>query len=365
MNPEMVLDAPRDDGNAPLCSTGIFSGDVNGNFNATYLAYLPFTPMNQGQVPGFDPKPVRVLYVAGHGRSGSTIFTQTLEQAEGVLSVGEFIAAIWIYGLVDNRLCGCGVPLRECSFWTEVFERAFGGWESPSLDVDEMVGLWLQVARFQNIPQIISRSRSFAFETALQSYTAYLETLYRAIQSVSGAEVIVDSSKSPTYAYILDTMKSIDLRVAHLVRDSRAVAFSMLREKLRPEFTDKSQYLEQSHPFKTAFKWMAYNLALVSIAKKYKERYLLTRYEDFVANPPRTFESIWHLAGIEKCTPIPQLGHQIQLGINHQINGNPVRFNRGQVTLNADNEWKAKMNPTDKFIITALTLPLLKHYGYL
>ena len=71
-------------------------------------------------------RPVKVLYVAGLGRSGSTILANTLGQVEGFFSGGE-LNFIWKHALIENRLCGCGRPSRECPFWGPVFNGEFGG----------------------------------------------------------------------------------------------------------------------------------------------------------------------------------------------------------------------------------------------
>jgi hypothetical protein len=62
------------------------------------------------------PKPldaaVRVLYIGGWGRSGSTLLDLILGQAPGVFSAGE-VREIWQSGLVENRPCGCERPFRS------------------------------------------------------------------------------------------------------------------------------------------------------------------------------------------------------------------------------------------------------------
>jgi hypothetical protein len=50
--------------------------------------------------------------------------------------------------------------------------------------------------------------------------------------------------------------------------------------------------------------------------------------------------------------------------VSHTVSGNPNRFDTGAVALRQDSEWQNKMNPCDKALVTALTLPLLKHYRY-
>ena len=55
--------------------------------------------------------------------------------------------------------------------------------------------------------------------------------LYRAIATVTGARVIVDSSKLPSYLAVLRGVDGLDVRTVHLVRDPRAAAFSWQRAK--------------------------------------------------------------------------------------------------------------------------------------
>ena len=52
---------------------------------------------------------------------------------------------------------------------------------------------------------------------------------------MSGRSVVIDSSKDPSYAYVLARAPEIDLRVAHTIRDSPAVAYSWAKRVVRPE----------------------------------------------------------------------------------------------------------------------------------
>src|SRR5690242_10887667 len=72
---------------------------------------------------------VKVLFIAGSGRSGSTLLDMLLGQINGFYSTGE-LRFIWERGFGQNQLCGCGKPFRECDFWTEVVKEGFGGFES-------------------------------------------------------------------------------------------------------------------------------------------------------------------------------------------------------------------------------------------
>ena len=77
--------------------------------------------------------------------------------------------------------------------------------------------------------------RSAQQQKNIEAYRRILTKLYCAIQSVSGSQVIVDSSKGPRYAMLLNEIPEIDLRVVHLVRDSRGVVYSWQKKHVKPE----------------------------------------------------------------------------------------------------------------------------------
>ena len=41
-----------------------------------------------------------------------------------------------------------------------------------------------------------------------------------------------------------------------------------------------------------------------------------------------------------------------------------ARFKRGTVALRVDDEWERELSVKDRRLVTALTFPLMKHYGY-
>ena len=176
-----------------------------------------------------------VLYIGGHGRSGSTILAQTLGQIPGFVNVGE-LWQIWHRGLRENERCGCGQLFHSCEFWRAVGDEAFGGWQN--VDVDKMVAFRPYLKRRRYAPHFAlaakTNVRTRQMNALLEEGGPVLERLHRAIQTVSGAEVIVDSSKRFSYAVLLSLLPFADLRVVHLVRDSRAVAYSWRRSKESP-----------------------------------------------------------------------------------------------------------------------------------
>jgi hypothetical protein len=60
-----------------------------------------------------------VLYIAGFGRSGSTVLTNLLGEADGVFAAGE-VLQFWRAMSTETCICGCGRAIKECSVWQGV-----------------------------------------------------------------------------------------------------------------------------------------------------------------------------------------------------------------------------------------------------
>ena len=304
---------------------------------------------------------IKVLYVAGFGRSGSTLIGNILGQIDGFFSVGE-LRNIWRHGLIENKVCGCGALFRECEMWRAALNTAFGGVDR--IDPREMIQLRKRVARKRHIPLMLSPWGRRLLEPHLGEYLGNLESLYRAIQATTGSRVIVDSSKNPFYGYALKMMPSVDLYVVHLVRDPRAVAYSWLRKKRLHPDTEDSAHMRQHTPLKSSLRWMERNLSAEAFWRRSAGRYLMLRYEDFATKPQEVVRQILDLVQ-ERASLLPFVGErEIELGVNHNIWGNPSRFQTGAVEIQPDSEWLSRIKLRDRVLVTSLTFPLLARYGY-
>ena len=303
-----------------------------------------------------------VLYIGGESRSGSTVLSGILGSYDGVVSVGE-CRTVW-KALSRNELCGCGEPVRSCEFWIEVGKHAYGGW--ASVDVESMIKADWRLARHRAIPGHALR-RWRPIDPDFDRYRANLARLYEAIRIVSGSGILVDSTKDPSYAYLLGNVPGIDLRIVHLVRDSRGVAYSNAKARIvRPELADEIEddgYMPAWPLWRTAVTWMAKNLALSGLSNASRRR--LVRYEALVANPGEQLGVIREFAGIEGSGGSwEEATGSFESLPHHTLGGNPVRFRHGRMRLEADEEWKSKMSGRQQFVVSALTFPLLITYGY-
>ena len=306
-----------------------------------------------------------VLYIGGHGRSGSTILAQTLGQLPGFVNVGE-LWQVWYRGLQKNERCGCGQLFYSCEFWKAVGDEAFGGWEN--VDVDKMVAFRPYIKRGRYAPHYALAAktgiRTRKMHTVIQEGGSILERLHRAIQRVSGAGVIVDSSKRWSYAVLLGLLPFADLRIIHLVRDSRAVAFSWGRIKESPAVAG-GRLMPRMSPAKASRAWSLQNYSYDFFSGFAHLSRL--RYEDFVSDPTLYLAETLIRVGFDvEADTLPVVrGREISVSVDHTVSGNPGRFREGNIELRPDEEWRVKMRGADKNVVTTLTAPLLLNYGYL
>jgi hypothetical protein len=308
--------------------------------------------------------PIRVLFVGGLGRSGSTLLERLLSELPGVCGIGE-VVHLWQRGLVDDERCGCGAAFRQCPFWRNVGEAAFGGW--ANFDVEEFRALKESIDRTRFVPALARATAADDTRRRVSAYDDVYRRLYEAVRNVSGCEVLVDSSKHISLAFCLRWSEAIDLRVVHVVRDPRAVAYSWSKTVVRPEAVAGSAegtHMARWSPGKTALYWNVQNLGFGLLARRGVPT-MRVRYEDFMRSPAATLREVAAFAGLGETVPLPLSGESAELGPNHQVAGNPLRFRTGRIELRADDAWKSELGALRRYLVAGMTLPLLARYGYL
>jgi hypothetical protein len=305
----------------------------------------------------------KVLYIGGYSRSGSTLLDCMLGQLPGVFSTGE-LAYIWSHGLRENRLCGCGERFLDCPFWTRVGETAFGGWEQ--VDVDRMVGLERAVNRHRYVPMLLVPQISPAFRRKLEEYASVLGRIYRGILVVSGAHLIVDSTIDPAYGFVLTHVKDLDVELVHMVRDSRATAFSWTRWQRRHDRVDTVMYQRRFHPATTAARWVIYHLLIHLLARRTARPRTRVLYEHVVASPKDQIRRI--MRNIGEAVDETQLAFlapgEAVLATNHTVAGSLMRLKKGPLPIRLDDEWRNALTSSQRSLVTLITWPLLRAYGY-
>jgi hypothetical protein len=304
---------------------------------------------------------LKLVYVGGQARSGSTLMGRVLGEPDGSVCVGE-TSFLGVRGLVEDVECGCGSPFRRCDFWGEVGRAAFGGWSE--VDVDRIVAVDRLASRHPTLPFQLAVLGRAELAREIDYYAAWLGSLYSAIADVSGAELIVETSKAPWFASILARVPDLDLRILHLVRDSRAVAYSWTRTTLGPSPVGERNNMARFRPAETAIQWTASNASFHLLARR-ATAYEQINYERFVTEPDRTLERLSDFADFPLSLPDSRLNEgRVRLGPHHIFSGNPMRSKSGWLTMRVDDEWRSMLPARQRAAVTAMTWPLLRHYGY-
>jgi hypothetical protein len=300
----------------------------------------------------------RVLYLGGLGRSGTTLVERLLGELPGVYALGE-VVHLWQRDILNDERCGCGAKFSACTFWERVGELAFGGW--GSVDVARVHALQDRVERTRHIPRLAGYAEAPA---DVREYANFYARLYAAAVEVAGARVIVDSSKHSALAHVLRWADDVDLRVVHVVRDARGVAYSWTKTVARPE-TDGTDEMTRYSPARSALLWNAHNAAFGLLARRGVPVRRM-RYEQFLVDPRAGLRDLAAFAGIPVTgSDLGFLGEgYADLSVGHSAAGNPMRFTVGRVPLRRDDAWTVALPPSQRRLVGAVCAPLLRAYGY-
>jgi hypothetical protein len=305
--------------------------------------------------------PVKVLFVGGFGRSGSTLLDNVLGQVDGFFSAGE-VSYLWDRCLEQDRLCSCKRAFSDCPLWSRIVERAFP--DRSAIDTQALVAV-----RESLVPKKVAlaamRGGSARDMDGIDGYLRRLVPLYRAIREETGCRVVVDSSKAPGHGFVLRSTPDLETYALHLIRDSRPVAHSWQKKMVYDPTGDEPLYMTRFSPARSSKLWYTWNLATERVWASAADRYLRMRYEDFVAAPAESLRRILDLVG----ESVPELPvdeeNRFEMGEMHSAAGNPSRFKDGPVEIRRDDKWRSAQPTSHRLLVTLLTFPLLLRYGYL
>jgi Sulfotransferase domain len=309
-------------------------------------------PLQEQSVTRKKSGDIRVAFILGYTRSGSTLLEQLLSMAPGTVAVGE-MAYLWEQSVRNNSYCGCGSKWPRCPFWKSILEA------QPSLD--------FQKGRSPDAPQfwaffgdLVYRGRS----SNNQHYKRFLnqiESIYRAIKHQTRCSMIIDSSKRPIFGLAVSRIQGVSVTFIHLVRDSRGCAFSWKKAKARMEL-GKNAFMSHHPAHRSALAWIGNNLQ-AEILRTQRCQNIFLRYEDLVANPAFEVNKILSQVGLPSI--LSDQNGIFHAPISHGIWGNPDRWsNMNAIKVTQNERWVTELSKLDFAVTTLISAPLLKWYGY-
>ncbi|MBL7493553.1 sulfotransferase [Frankia sp. AgB1.9] len=294
-----------------------------------------------------------IIYIEGFGRSGTTLLDAMLGQVEGFCSLGE-TAYLWDRGLTPGERCGCGAPAARCPLWSEVLDAVQTGAHSM---LPEQMTYWRDHAFRLRETAAAPRVFDVRVMARAERYLTALSHVYRTVAAMTGADVLVDSSKSARHGHMLHLLPRVTVHTVHLVRDPRAVAFSWQRDRA-------DEGLPARPVGRNAKAWTFEEAVAEMLRAQRRGTRSVVRYEDLIAAPVPVLRKILREAGIDGAKLDFVGDSSVRLEPNHIVCGNPSRFRTGLVTLSLDAEWETAMDRRQVAAVTAVCLPWIVRYGY-
>lgn len=301
---------------------------------------------------------VKVVFIAGWLRSGTTVIGNVLGSAPDAEHIGE-LNYLWMKVHPAGFECGCGNILWQCPLWKPVLDRLGISRERRY----EIRQLRRDSWRNEDVPARYWDWRRGRVDPA---YPRVLGEVYRGVAEQSGASVVVDCTKNVSDALAAALAPDVDLHLLHVVRDPRAAAFSSMQQKVHG--SDASGIpMKQLSSLHNTFHWDVRNLLIERCARPAVApgRYLRVRYEDLMATPRDGFGEIAAWAGLDPAG-LPFTGEStIRIESSHTVMGNPNRHDVDrEVALRADRRWVDGLPDRDLWTTTAVASPLMARYGY-
>ncbi len=305
-------------------------------------------------------EPIKLIYIVGAGRSGSTVLDTVLGNHPDAVSVGELSnlhRAAW----TNNEFCACGRPATTCEFWNAVREN----WSrrSAGADVADYLRLRDRSERFRGGSWLRTEAAGLYRSASVRRYLEQTASLLEAIAETSRRRVIIDSSKTPLRAAWLARLPGIDLRLIHLVRDSRAVAWSRKKSLAKNVEAGVQQALAARPAWYSVLYWTISNLLAARQRRRAGRRGVLVRYEDFVSDPVTELARIGAASELDCHDLAVALAGGESFAVGHTVAGNRLRMT-GQVRLKADWDWIEQLPAADRRTCWNLSGWLLRQYNY-
>ena len=278
----------------------------------------------------------QIIYIAGAGRSGSTLLDICLGSLDHTFSLGESIFFVE-NGLLENEYCSCGSKVQDCSFWATVTDR----WERKRiLSLETYQKTQKDLLRNKNTLKNLYRN---LFPTNVQHhYYNDLAKLYEIIFDVSKKGVVIDSSKSAQYILILKKLP-IDLKIFHITRSFSGVLNSTKKEFKKNPAQGIERDMKPQSFFYTLSIWITDNILSWLFSRGV--HYQRIKYENLVNKPTETLSEVIKFSDAE----LYLFERRGPLKAEHLVAGNKMRMeDKIYIQSSKPIKWEKAISKTEK-----------------
>ncbi len=277
--------------------------------------------------------PIRLVYVVGTGRSGSTTLGVALDNVRGVFNTGELFAWFLFRGKAPSE------DGRTVDFWQAVKDQL------PELKPFQGTRFHRHVEHHSSL---LKPTRWFSAKDRADHREAN-KRLIEAIAKLRGSTVLVDTSHYPLRLWNLLALEGVEVHALHLVRDPRSVINALQKDVQRHR---------PMHPAKAnIYCWLVALLSELALLRVPSGRKLRVRYEDFAERPLQEIERVVRQLELREGLTSPR-----DLPTGSMFTGNRLR--KSQKISISRQPSKQKMSNAWRVLSTILQAPLLLRYGY-
>lgn len=266
---------------------------------------------------------MKVLYLVGMGRSGSTLLDILLDAHSRIRSLGGVQRLVHY---ASKQPCPCGAPsFQECSFWVEVDQE-----------------VRQRIDRSLTTVEVNSRNK--------QVFREHNRAVFESASAAANVDFVTDNSKSGDRLKRLMLHSDMEVIPVHVLRDPRGRAQSVRKRK------------NQSYMPALSYSYRSLRL----FALLYKKPHIVVDYDRLASDPQGEVAKLMHRLDLE--LEPQQLSWAEQR--HHNIGAADVLQKTEGSTIRPDEAWKERLAGYEKKIISAIALPGLlanrikeRHWG--
>lgn len=257
----------------------------------------------------------KIIYIAGDGRSGSTLLELILSNDPCTISIGEAYR-FWFRYYEGESTCGCSENISDCEFWDAIHKdlSTIKGYD-PRL-------IWNQIQyllKFKNRHRI----KTILHQEEYKLLKTVVIRFYSKVYELANVTYIIDNSKSTGWLLILFELIPNELVIIHLERNLEAVANSWKSRVKLPEYSNKTVWMPRKSIWTSMKTWLKIKYTMRYFKKSINYNFL--SYESFINNPNVFITEM--MTKLNLSIDFNNLSYPY----NHSIGGNPMRNNGNEI----------------------------------
>lgn len=322
----------------------------------------------------------QLAYILAASHSGSTLLSMLLGSHPQVATIGEINLSSKTMGDLEYYCCSCGNLILECAFWQKVKEgMATRGY---AFDIDD-AGTDFRAVKSRYARWVLRPLHRGIFLESLRdvalgicpSWRRQLPEIQRrnaalvsTVAEITGAKIVVDSSKIALRLKYLLINPELDIKVIRLIRDGRAVALTYMDPAGFADAEDPAlrgggsggQHESERLPMdQAAYQWRRCNEeAEYILCRLDRSQWIEIHYEELCKDTEGTLDRLYKFLSID-----PDKRVRDFRAVENHVVGNGMRLDTTS-EIRLDERWREKLTEQELRIFNNMADKTNRRYEY-